>query len=375
MGFTKKSNKGRKTKTVIFIFFQTPSVNIFAKLDEFLSENNLKCRGYFARNLLPTSLNYIGDINYFSKFIKEHSSDQIIMIGSPRHDEVDQDLLLSLKFSQAVIKLVPVELDLLAGFIRLNRLNDLPHIRLFPQTTNTLEKIVGYLIDKAIALTGLSIFALLFPFIAVAIKLTSKGSVIYKQTRLGKNAREFVLYKFRTMYQEAEKNGPQLSHSQDKRITRAGKILRYWHIDELPQFWNILKGDMSMVGPRPERPYYAKYLSEKIPYYKIIYQSKPGLTSLGMVKYGYASSIEEMTDRLYYDIVYLNHPSFLMNLKIVGQTIRYLFFKTFNRCGIREKEAFRTKEKILPCYEDPFSRWFKLQNLSEREVISSRLSR
>jgi lipopolysaccharide/colanic/teichoic acid biosynthesis glycosyltransferase len=256
----------------------------------------------------------------------------------------------------------------------LDQLNDLPHIRLFPKPVNRIEKFVIYLIDKVVALTGLSISAFLFPFIAAAIKLTSKGSVIYKQTRLGKNAREFVLYKFRTMYQEAEKNGPQLSHSQDKRITRAGKILRYWHIDELPQFWNILKGDMSMVGPRPERPYYAKYLSEKIPYYKIIYQSKPGLTSLGMVKYGYASSIEEMTDRLYYDIVYLNHPSFLMNLKIVGQTIRYLFFKTFNRCGIREKEAFRTKEKILPCYEDPLSRWFKLQNLSEREVISSRLS-
>ncbi|MBZ4676249.1 MAG: hypothetical protein JG782_868 [Anaerophaga sp.] len=374
MVFTKKTTKERKTKTVIFIFSQTPSVNVLAKLDEFLSANNLKCPGYFASQSLPSHLNYIGDINDFSKFISEHSSDEIIMIGSPRHDEVNQDLLLSLKFSQAVIKLVPLEPDLFAGFIRLNQLNDLPHIRLFPQTINKIEKLIIYLTDKAISLIGLTISAILFPFIAAAIKLTSKGSVIYKQTRLGKNAREFVLYKFRTMYIEAEKNGPQLSHLQDNRITKAGKILRYWHIDELPQFWNILKGDMSIVGPRPERPYYANYLSDKIPYYKIIYQTKPGLTSLGMVKYGYASSIEEMTDRLYYDIVYLNHPSFFMNLKIIGQTIKYLFSKTFKKCGIREKEVLGTKEKILPFHDEaPVSRWFKLQNLNKREVISSRI--
>jgi lipopolysaccharide/colanic/teichoic acid biosynthesis glycosyltransferase len=374
MSFRKKSNKGRKIKTVIFIFFQTPSVNLFTILEEFLTGNNLKCRGYFAKHSLSIYLNYIGDINYFSKYIREHSSDQIIIIGSPRHKELNQELLLSLKFSQAVIKLVPVEPDLLSGFIRLDQLNDLPHIRLFPKPVNRIEKFVIYLIDKVVALTGLSISAFLFPFIAAAIKLTSKGSVIYKQTRLGKNAREFVLYKFRTMYQEAEKNGPRLSHPQDKRITNIGKILRYWHIDELPQFWNILKGDMALVGPRPERPFYARYLCDKIPYYKIIYQSKPGLTSLGMVKYGYASSIEEMTDRLYYDIVYLNHPSLLMNLKIIGQTIQYLFSKTFKRYGIRRENTYNTEEKILPSCEEPVSRWFKLRNLNKREVISGRHS-
>jgi lipopolysaccharide/colanic/teichoic acid biosynthesis glycosyltransferase len=163
------------------------------------------------------------------------------------------------------------------------------------------------------------------------------------------------------MYPEAEQNGPQLSSNFDRRITPGGKALRYWHLDELPQFWNILKGDMSLVGPRPERPFYARMLRDKIPYYKAIYQVKPGLTSLGMVKYGYASSLEEMTDRLYYDIAYINNPSVITDLKVIAHTLWYIFQKAYKD----PKESRLEKERAAGIHhehnEDVIQRWIELK--------------
>ncbi|MDN5290389.1 MAG: hypothetical protein PWQ06_628 [Anaerophaga sp.] len=185
-------------------------------------------------------------------------------------------------------------------------------------------KASNFLLDKVGAIIGLSITVLLLPLISILIKHSSKGPIIYKQTRLGKNGKPFILYKFRTMIQHAEKNGPTLSHATDDRITKAGHILRHLHLDELPQFWNVLKGDMSLVGPRPERPYFAEKLKKEAPEYNILLTTKPGLTSLGMIKYGYASNIEEMKERLKYDLLYLNDPSWFKNIKIIIETLLYI---------------------------------------------------
>ncbi len=165
----------------------------------------------------------------------------------------------------------------------------------------------------------------LFPIlllIAFITKISSKGNIIYQQERIGLNGKKFIIYKFRSMYSHAEINGPELSYKNDPRITTWGKFMRRWKMDELPQLWNIIKGDMSLVGPRPERKYYIQQIIHQSPEYNILLQTKPGLTSMGMIKFGYASSVEEMIARMQYDLEYLNQSSLLTDSKIIFKSLQ-----------------------------------------------------
>lgn len=134
-----------------------------------------------------------------------------------------------------------------------------------------------------------------------------------------------MIYKFRTMYTDAEKNGPELSSEGDSRITEIGRIMRKYRLDELPQFWNVLKGDMSIVGPRPEREYYIEKIRRYAPYYSLVFQVKPGITSWGMVKFGYASSIRQMVERTKFDLIYITNMSIALDIKIMIYTVRTIF--------------------------------------------------
>ena len=158
--------------------------------------------------------------------------------------------------------------------------------------------------------------------LAIYIKKDSKGPVFYRQERIGYRHKPFILYKLRTMRQDAETEGPALSSENDTRITRIGHILRKYRFDELPQFWNVLKGDMSIVGPRPEREFFIRKIMEKAPYYTLLYQIRPGITSWGMVKFGYARNIDEMIKRLKFDILYLENMSMLVDMKIIIYTVK-----------------------------------------------------
>ena len=165
---------------------------------------------------------------------------------------------------------------------------------------------------------------LLSPFMiltAIAVKLSSSGSIIYKQERIGQYGKKFNIYKFRSMYEDAEKEGPKLSSKTDSRITPWGRVMRRIRLDETPQFFNVLFGHMSFVGPRPERDFFANQLIKKAPHYKHIYRVKPGITSWGMVKFGYAENIDEMLERLKYDILYIENMSLLIDLKIMIHTV------------------------------------------------------
>lgn len=162
----------------------------------------------------------------------------------------------------------------------------------------------------------------LFVVTAIAIIISSKGPAIYRQERLGRERKPFMMYKFRTMVKDAEKDGPQLAVAGDTRVTRTGKLLRKFHIDELPQFWNVMKGDMSVIGPRPERGIYAKEIEKVLPEYARIYNVKPGITSLGMVKHGYASDIDNLVKRAKFDIEYLDKKNITLDSKILACTIK-----------------------------------------------------
>ncbi len=155
----------------------------------------------------------------------------------------------------------------------------------------------------------------------VAVRTKFSGSIFYYQERIGKNGKPFLMIKFRSMVEHAEKNGPQLSYEEDNRITSWGKIMRRWRFDELPQLWNILKGDMSLIGPRPEREFFIQQIIAKYPHYKNLLQVKPGLSSWGMVQFGYAENIEEMIDRSRYDFYYLQNNSLYFDVKVVLGTL------------------------------------------------------
>jgi putative colanic acid biosynthesis UDP-glucose lipid carrier transferase len=175
----------------------------------------------------------------------------------------------------------------------------------------------------SVMIFGAPIFILLY----LVTKFTSKGPVFFKQERLGKFGKPFMMYKFRSMCLNAEKHGPQLSSENDPRITKWGRIIRITRLDELPQFWNVLKGDMSLVGPRPERRHFAKKIIARDPNYRKLAQLKPGLTSIGQVEFGYAENVDEMCTRLQYDLAYINDMSFNADLRIILQTVRVMVQK------------------------------------------------
>lgn len=176
--------------------------------------------------------------------------------------------------------------------------------------------------DLLISITGLILFSPLMLLIALLVKVSSKGPVFYRQERVGKGGKPFTMYKFRSMRPDAEKDGPALSRRNDPRITRAGRVLRKWRLDELPQLWNVVKGDMAVVGPRPERQYFIDRITDHAPNFERLLELRPGLTSMGIVRFGYASTVAEMIDRQRHDQYYFENRSPTMDLKILVQSVQ-----------------------------------------------------
>jgi exopolysaccharide biosynthesis polyprenyl glycosylphosphotransferase len=256
--------------------------------------------------------------------------EDILHRRSPHHlilavEEREGDIL---RHALSVINGLPIEVylapetkDYIGGTVRLESPQDIPLIRVGVETLSPWEELLKRGFDIVVSVVALILLAPVYGIIAILVRLSSSGPIIYRQERLGKNMVPFTIYKFRTMYVDAEKDGPALSREGDPRITPIGRWLRKTRLDELPQFWNVLKGEMSIVGPRPERAYYVNQILKKAPEYRQLFKIKPGITSLGMVKYGYASSVEEMIERMRYDLIYLANRSFLLDLKILLYTV------------------------------------------------------
>lgn len=267
-------------------------------------------------------LNVLGDISQLDDIIRQYAIEEVIVALDGDDKSKFFDVVNQLFRYNVDVRLIPRLYDFLVGGVRLNVIYGAPLVSLLEVRMSECAQNVKRLFDIVASLLALLLTSPMLLVVACAIKLTSDGPVFYKQQRVGFRSRLFDIYKFRTMVVDSEGGKPQLSSKEDKRVTKVGKVLRKYRIDEIPQFYNVLRGDMSIVGPRPERPYFEALIEEKAPYYALVHKVRPGITSWGMVKYGYADSVEKMVERLNYDIIYLENMSISVDLKILIYTIR-----------------------------------------------------
>lgn len=252
----------------------------------------------------------------------QHKVDQIILAPEKIRDADVMRVLKDLFPLNVPVRIAPDTLSYITSNIRMSDILGIPFIDLTSPRIGEFEKNVKRTFDVIVSSLALLVLLPFLAVIAAVIKATSRGPVIYSQERLGHNRKPFRIYKFRSMRCDAEHSGPQLSSSSDPRITPFGRILRKYRIDEIPQFWNVLRGDMSIVGPRPEREFYINQIVKRAPYYGLIFQVRPGITSWGMVKYGYASDVDQMVERSQYDLIYINNMSIMTDMKIIIYTVR-----------------------------------------------------
>lgn len=215
--------------------------------------------------------------------------------------------------------------DILLGSVKLSGIWHAPLIEISPDLMPAWQQSLKRLMDILVSIIAIILLIPVYILTAIGVKMSSSGPVFYSQERIGLRGKPFKMYKFRSMYSDAEKAGPQLSSEDDPRITPFGRFMRKVRLDEIPQFYTVLKGDMALVGPRPERQFYIDQIVQRAPHYRLLLKVKPGITSWGQVKYGYASNVDEMIERLQYDILYIENMSLAMDIKILIYTVLIVF--------------------------------------------------
>lgn len=283
----------------------------------------------FVSNLKKTRIDknkQLGNFYEIDSIIKKHNIKEVIVALDSNTSETTLFKIINQLYKYEVeIRFTPRLYEILTGSARINILGINPLVSITQINMPDWQISVKRVVDFFSALIALILLFPLFIYLAIRIKYDSKGPVLFRQERIGRHGKPFKILKFRTMYENSEHGVPQLSSAFDNRVTPFGRILRKYRIDELPQFWNILTGDMSLVGPRPERQYYIDRIVKEAPYYCLLYKIRPGLTSWGPIKIGYSNTIEKMIERLNYDIIYIENMSLFNDFKILLLTIEIIF--------------------------------------------------
>ena len=305
------------------------ATKVYKESREGLASSGYYYAGYVAGNHehsngIARFLPQLGDSGEIERTIDKHDI-HLVVVALERSAKAEVETIVEQLSNKDVrIKIIPSTLDILSGSVRTSNVFGAVLSDIYTSPMPEWQQNIKRILDITLSIAALIFFSPLMLYAAIRVRLGSPGPVVYQQERIGFKGKKFQIYKFRSMIRDAEKDGPSLSSLQDARITPWGKSMRKWRIDELPQLWNILKGEMSLVGPRPEREYYVNQLYLRTPYFRYLLKVKPGLTSWGMIQFGYAESLEEMLARMKYDLMYLENISLVLDLKIMLYTLKII---------------------------------------------------
>ncbi len=270
---------------------------------------------------LPEEVRRYSGIGNLQQILLDDEIEEVVITVDKDNRALLSSILQQLSDKDVNIKITPDAVDIISGAVQTNNVLGVPLIDVHSGVFPVWQKNTKRLMDITISVLAGILLSPLLIYAAIRTALSSPGGIIYRQERIGYKGIPFTIYKFRSMVADAEANGPMLSSEDDGRITRWGKIMRTWRIDELPQLWNILIGEMSLVGPRPERKFYVDQIVARHPEFRYLYKVKPGLSSWGMVKFGYAGSVDDMIKRMPYDLMYVENVSILLDLRIMFHTL------------------------------------------------------
>jgi exopolysaccharide biosynthesis polyprenyl glycosylphosphotransferase len=322
--------KGKVVFNTLLVGCDAVATKIYKDTREGLSSSGYRYKGYVSNpqhlfNGIADHLPHLGDSDEIEQTIDRYNIRLVVLALEHSERQEVGAIVEKLSNKDVRIKIIPSTLDILSGSVRTSNVLGAVLSDIYTSPMPEWQQNIKRILDVCLSITGLIFLFPLMLYAAIRTRLTSAGPIFYQQERIGFKGKKFQIYKFRSMLPDAEKDGPALSSLQDPRITPWGKTMRKWRIDELPQLWNILKGEMSLVGPRPEREYYVHQLYLRTPYFRYLLKVKPGLTSWGMIQFGYAENIDEMVDRMKYDLMYLENISLLLDMKIMLHTLRIIF--------------------------------------------------
>jgi exopolysaccharide biosynthesis polyprenyl glycosylphosphotransferase len=271
-------------------------------------------------HLIKKHLQHLGEITELPQIIHHYEAEEVIIAIESSEHEFLRKIVSDLEGTTVIIKIIPDMYDILSGSVKMTSIFGAPLIEISHNIMPVWQQVVKRTIDIVASLCVLIGFSPFYLLIAIIVKMGSKGPAIYSHSRIGWHGKPFRIYKFRSMYVDAEKNGPSLSSKNDSRITPFGLFMRKVRLDEMPQFYNVLIGEMSIVGPRPERSFFIEQIVKVAPHYRHLHKVRPGITSWGQVKYGYAENVDEMVERLRYDILYIENMSLAVDFRIMIYT-------------------------------------------------------
>jgi exopolysaccharide biosynthesis polyprenyl glycosylphosphotransferase len=321
----KKIHTGKEGFNALLLGGSEKAVGIYKEIQNLHKSIGTQFIGFVNLNgidtLLKDELSYLGHVDDLEKIIEQYKVEEVIIaLESTEHQRLSS-IITRLSGTGIKIKVLPDVFDILAGSIKMTNIFGVLLLEVNPDGMPIWQQSIKRFIDISLSLIALILLIPVYIFLAIAVKTSSKGPIFFRQERIGLNGRKFKIIKFRTMYMDAEAKGPQLSSTFDPRITKSGRFMRKARLDEFPQFFNVLIGDMSLVGPRPERQFYIDQIVAREPQFLQLTTVRPGITSWGQVKYGYAENVDQMLQRMKFDLLYLKNMSLALDLKIMLYTI------------------------------------------------------
>lgn len=323
-----KINKGTIGFNTVIIGSNQSALKIFEEItsshkssgNKFVGFIHLDEKNGFSEQL-KLKLPNLGEYKDLKEIVKTHQIEEIIIaIESWEHKYLEK-ILNELTDFEVIIKIIPDMYDILSGQVKMNSISETALIVLNKQVMPNWQQSVKRFIDVVVSVFVIIVFSWLYLILMFVVKFGSKGPIFFKQERIGKGGKPFFIIKYRTMFTDAEKLGPSLSKANDPRITKNGSFLRKVRLDEIPQFYNVIIGDMSLVGPRPERKFFIDKIVVHAPHYVHLHRVRPGITGYGQVKYGYAENIEQMVERVKFDLLYIENMSLMLDFKVLVHTV------------------------------------------------------